>query len=216
MEGWDGTADGQPSDLTRRRWQHFGDSGAKLIWGGEAVAVQLDGRANPQSARADLERRQAGDRRRCATTLVAAHREALRRQRRRRSLRRPAAHALRPLRAAVGERSQAEPRIAYAHPLLDRRFPAGVHDDERRRSRPAGRSLRRRGEARVATPASRSSTSSTATAISVTSCSARARAPGKYGGSIENRTRFLRNVDRRHPRHGRPASASPSACRRST
>src|SRR4051812_1261215 len=24
MEGWDGTADGQPSDLTIRRWQRFG------------------------------------------------------------------------------------------------------------------------------------------------------------------------------------------------
>src|SRR5262245_25003352 len=47
MEGWDGTADGEPSDLTRRRWTHFGQSGAKLIWGGEAVAVRHDGRANP-------------------------------------------------------------------------------------------------------------------------------------------------------------------------
>ena len=47
MEGWDGTRDGEPSDLTRRRWQRFGASGAKLIWGGEAVAVRHDGRANP-------------------------------------------------------------------------------------------------------------------------------------------------------------------------
>lgn len=46
MEGWDGTADGQPSELTRRRWRRFGQSGAKLIWGGEAVAVRHDGRAN--------------------------------------------------------------------------------------------------------------------------------------------------------------------------
>jgi NADPH2 dehydrogenase len=46
MEGWDGTADGHPSDNTRRRWQRFGQSGAKLIWGGEAVAVRHDGRAN--------------------------------------------------------------------------------------------------------------------------------------------------------------------------
>ena len=46
MEGWDGTVDGHPSDLTRRRWQRFGRSGAKLIWGGEAVAVRHDGRAN--------------------------------------------------------------------------------------------------------------------------------------------------------------------------
>jgi hypothetical protein len=43
MEGWDGAADGHPSDLTRRRWEHFGVSGAKLIWGGEAIAVQHDG-----------------------------------------------------------------------------------------------------------------------------------------------------------------------------
>ncbi|HEV8211850.1 MAG TPA: hypothetical protein VGP77_17125, partial [Vicinamibacterales bacterium] len=47
MEGWDGTADGEPTDLTRRRWRHFGISGAKLMWGGEAVAVRHDGRANP-------------------------------------------------------------------------------------------------------------------------------------------------------------------------
>ena len=48
MEGWDGTADGRPTDLTARRWQHFGASGAKLIWGCEAVAVRHDGRANPR------------------------------------------------------------------------------------------------------------------------------------------------------------------------
>ena len=47
MEGWDGTEDGRPTELTTRRWQRFGLSGAKLIWGGEAVAVRHDGRANP-------------------------------------------------------------------------------------------------------------------------------------------------------------------------
>ncbi|MBT8485833.1 MAG: NADH:flavin oxidoreductase, partial [Phycisphaerae bacterium] len=47
MEGWDGDPDGRPTDLTRRRWRRFGASGAKLIWGGEAVAVRRDGRANP-------------------------------------------------------------------------------------------------------------------------------------------------------------------------
>ena len=47
MEGWDGTTDGRPTDFTRRRWQRFGLSGAKLIWGGEAVAVRPDGRGNP-------------------------------------------------------------------------------------------------------------------------------------------------------------------------
>src|SRR6185369_15461756 len=47
MEGWDGLLDGNPSENTIRRWQRFGASGAKLIWGGEAVAVSHDGRANP-------------------------------------------------------------------------------------------------------------------------------------------------------------------------
>ena len=47
MEGWDAHRDGSPSDFTLRRWRNFGRSGAKLIWGGEAAAVQPGGRANP-------------------------------------------------------------------------------------------------------------------------------------------------------------------------
>ncbi len=47
MEGWDGTPQGAPTDLVKRRWKRFGMSGAKLIWGGEAVAVEPAGRANP-------------------------------------------------------------------------------------------------------------------------------------------------------------------------
>ncbi|MBC6998472.1 NADH:flavin oxidoreductase [Cytophaga sp. FL35] len=47
MEGWDGTKDGLPTDHTRRRWHNFAISGAKLLWGCEAVAVRPDGRANP-------------------------------------------------------------------------------------------------------------------------------------------------------------------------
>ncbi len=47
MEGWDATTEGKPTDLTKRRWHRFGSSGAKLIWGTEAVAVRHDGRANP-------------------------------------------------------------------------------------------------------------------------------------------------------------------------
>ncbi len=47
MEGWDGTKDGRPTEDTLRRWRRFGQSGAKLICGGEAVAVRQDGRANP-------------------------------------------------------------------------------------------------------------------------------------------------------------------------
>jgi 2,4-dienoyl-CoA reductase-like NADH-dependent reductase (Old Yellow Enzyme family) len=47
MEGWDGTADGAPTGLVTRRWERFGGSGAKLVWGGEAVAVDAVARANP-------------------------------------------------------------------------------------------------------------------------------------------------------------------------
>src|SRR5258708_16482671 len=47
MEGWDGTTDGRPTDNTIRRWRRFGESGAKLIWGGEAVAVPPPGPPNP-------------------------------------------------------------------------------------------------------------------------------------------------------------------------
>ncbi len=47
MEGWDNTTDGRPTDLTRRRWQRWGASGAKLIFGAEAMAVRPDGRGSP-------------------------------------------------------------------------------------------------------------------------------------------------------------------------
>jgi NADPH2 dehydrogenase len=46
MEGWDGDEHGRPTDLVRRRWSRFGASGCGLVWG-EATAVRLDGRANP-------------------------------------------------------------------------------------------------------------------------------------------------------------------------
>lgn len=48
MEGWDGEPDGRPGELTVRRWRNSGRSGAALMWGGEAVAVRADGRANPR------------------------------------------------------------------------------------------------------------------------------------------------------------------------
>src|SRR5258706_7864399 len=47
MEGWDATTDGHPTPDLIRRWRRFGESGAKFMWGMEAVAVRPDGRANP-------------------------------------------------------------------------------------------------------------------------------------------------------------------------
>jgi 2,4-dienoyl-CoA reductase-like NADH-dependent reductase (Old Yellow Enzyme family) len=48
MEGWDALSDGSPSELTERRWQRFALSGAKLIWGAEACAVCHQGKGNPR------------------------------------------------------------------------------------------------------------------------------------------------------------------------
>ena len=45
MEGCDGTLEGAAGELTVRRWARFGGGGAKMLWG-EAVAIAPDARAN--------------------------------------------------------------------------------------------------------------------------------------------------------------------------
>lgn len=47
MEGCDGTPDGSPSELTYRRYDRFARGGAGLVWF-EATAVVREGRANPR------------------------------------------------------------------------------------------------------------------------------------------------------------------------
>src|SRR5881296_1402558 len=117
MEGWDGTSDGRPTELTFRRWRRFGASGAKLIWGGEAVAVSHDGRANPnqlainQHARADLYK--------LREALVAEHHRSVG------SLANlmiglQLTHSGRFSRPNIKDRP--EPRIVYHHPILDKRL----------------------------------------------------------------------------------------------
>lgn len=46
MEGCDGTEDGRPGELTKRRYRRFAEGGAGIIWF-EATAVLPEGRANP-------------------------------------------------------------------------------------------------------------------------------------------------------------------------
>lgn len=46
MEGFDGEADGSPSDLTFRRYERYAAGGSGLIWF-EATSVVPDGRSNP-------------------------------------------------------------------------------------------------------------------------------------------------------------------------
>ena len=190
MEGWDGTAAGEPTELTERRWRNFGLSGAKLIWGGEAAAVRHDGRANPHQlliSEATWEKLA-----RLREALVEAHEDAYGKG---------AAsdlavglqitHSGRNSRPNAWERP--EPLVAWNHPLLDRRFPAGVRllsDEELERL--AGDFVK------AAVLAQRAGYAF----VDVKHChgylghellSARTRA-GRYGGSFENRTRFLREI----------------------
>jgi 2,4-dienoyl-CoA reductase-like NADH-dependent reductase (Old Yellow Enzyme family) len=117
MEGWDGDAHGAPTDLVRRRWRRFGESGAKLVWGGEAVAVRRDGRANPNQLVIDestIDGLAA-----LRVELVDAH---------------VAAHGsddelvvgLQLTHSGRWSRPTGalQPRVAYHHPILDGRVPA--------------------------------------------------------------------------------------------
>jgi 2,4-dienoyl-CoA reductase-like NADH-dependent reductase (Old Yellow Enzyme family) len=190
MEGWDGTRDGEPSELTRRRWRHFGISGAKFIWGGEAVAVRHDGRANPNQLLLTSKTQRAIAALR--DELIAAHRERF------------GANADGDL--AVGLQlthsgrysrpnlyDQPEPRAGAPNPLLDRRFPAGIqvlNDDE----------LDRLVDDFVT--AAKLARDAGFRFVDVKAChgylghellGARTRS-GKYGGSLENRTRFMRTI----------------------
>ena len=190
MEGWDGTPGGEPSDLTTRRWRHFGQSGAKLIWGGEAVAVCMEGRANPnQLVLTEATQKALGALR---EALVAAHTDRFGSD---------AAddlyiglqltHSGRFSRPHAHDRP--EPLAAYAHPLLDARFPRGV-------SVLSDADLDRLVRDFIA--AARRAHAVGFQWVDVKHChgylghellSAYSR-PGRYGGSFENRTRFLREV----------------------
>ena len=114
MEGWDATIDGRPTDLVRRRWGRFGASGAALVWGGEAVAVVPEGRANPRQlcigphAVGDLSGLRAG--------LVDAHRQA-------RGTIDGLVVGLQLTHSGRWSRPEGRPapRVAYRHPVLDQR-----------------------------------------------------------------------------------------------
>ncbi len=190
MEGWDGTADGNPTEHTIRRWRRFGESGAGLIWGGEAVAVTHEGRANPNQL-VIVEHTMQGLAQ-LRENLLQEHQKVFG------SKLAPViglqlTHSGRYCRP--NEQHRNEPVIAYHHPILDQRlqlpadFPALTDSDidkivqEFHRAAAAADKLG-------------------FDFVDIKHChgylaheflSAHTR-PGKYGGSFENRTRFLRDV----------------------
>jgi NADPH2 dehydrogenase len=190
MEGWDGTRDGRPSELTRRRWQRFGASGAKLIWGGEAVAVRHDGRANPHQLL--LHDDTLADLANLRETLLAEHHQRYGRT----------DDLLVGLQlthsgrfACPNDWDRREPVLLYHHPLLDRKFgvpadwPVLSDDDVARLVDDFVQAAKRSYKAGFAF-------------VDIKHChgylgheflSAVDR-PGRYGGSFDNRTRFLREV----------------------
>lgn len=190
MEGWDSTRDGKPTELTRRRWQRFGLSGAKLIFGGEAVAVREDGKGSPSQL--VISEENLGDIASLRELLVRTHEERF--------------SSSKDLLVGVQlthsgrvsrphDMKQPEPVILYNHPVLDRRFGVTADtkvltDDE----------IARLIDGFI--EAARLAQQAGFDFVDIKHChgylgheflSAVDR-PGHYGGSFENRTRFLREI----------------------
>ncbi|MSU21195.1 MAG: NADH:flavin oxidoreductase [Pedosphaera sp.] len=190
MEGWDGTTTGGVTEEMRRRWQRFGESGAKLIYGGEAMAIRPDGRANPNQLIINEENKAGLAELR--EILVRAHKErfgntddlAIGFQ---------LTHSGRFCKP--NDKKRMEPRVAYRHPILDRKF--NVTSDAQVFADSEIEELIQDyiNAAKVARDVG-------ADFVDIKHChgyllheflSAFTR-PGKYGGAFENRTRILREI----------------------
>jgi NADPH2 dehydrogenase len=190
MEGWDATRDGNISESMLRRWHRLGTSGAKLIWGCEAAAVSHAGRANPNQLMVSAHTLKGLQQLR--TALVEGHRETAGSDKDL-LIGLQLTHSGRYCRP--NEHAKPEPRILYRHPILDRRLGLTVDYP-----------LLTDGEigaiiadfiraAHVAREAGFDF-------VDIKHChgylgheflSAHTRA-GIYGGSLENRTRFLKET----------------------
>lgn len=189
MEGWDAAADGRPSAHTLRRWQRFGASGAAMIWGGEAFAVQADGRANPRQ----LYLNEAVD---VVASLAGLREEVL-------AGGREQGDEVAPLMGLQlthsGRFSRPEgdfaPRIAARHPYLEQRYPASADVEPL-----TDLELEGIGERYVA--AARLAAAAGFDFVDIKCChgyllhellGAKTR-PGPYGGDLQGRTRLLRRI----------------------
>jgi 2,4-dienoyl-CoA reductase-like NADH-dependent reductase (Old Yellow Enzyme family) len=183
MEGCDATPGGSPDELTWRRYERFGDGGPKLIWF-EATAVCEEGRANPRQLwiRPD----NVGQFARLLEATLARHREAWG----------TSDDVLAPLQLTHSGRYSYPKRIIACHnPAIDAKtslppdYPViadeeleRLEDDYVRAARLALQSGFRAIDLKV-----------THGYLLSELMGARVR-PGRYGGSLENRTRFVRNV----------------------
>jgi len=192
MEGWDADANGAPSEHTLRRWRNFGLSGAKLIWGGEAAAVRKDGRANPNQTLA-LEANRAGlqqlwqELRDAHQTQFGSTDDLL--------VGLQLTHSGRFSKPNFKDR--AEPRIAYHHPLLDRKFGIDPRNED-----VVWSDADLEGLIDEFVQAARLAWDIGYQFVDVKAChgyllheflSARAR-PGKFGGDFSGRTRLLLSI----------------------
>ena len=190
MEGWDGTTTGGVTDEMLRRWSRFGESGAKLIYGGEAMAVRPDGRANPNQI--IINRENQGGIARLRQTLLDSHTarfgsvEDL-------VIGFQLTHSGRFCRP--NDKKRLEPRIAFRHPILDRKF--GITDDSALLTdEDIEQLIQKYVEAAAVAEAVG------ADFVDIKHChgyllheflGAHTRT-GPYGGSFENRTRILREI----------------------
>jgi len=191
MEGCDGHPDGTPGELTLRRYQRFGAGGAKLIWG-EACAVVSEGRANPRQLL--ISESSAGALAELQRTCRDAHRAAWGRD----------DDLLIGLQLThSGRYSFAAPIRAVHDPLLD---PRTILDKATGRTASVDdplitdEELDRLQDAYA--QAARRAYQIGFDFVDLKQChryllnellAARSR-PGKYGGSFENRTRFIREL----------------------
>jgi len=190
MEGWDGTTSGGATEEVRRRWQRFGQSGAKLIYGGEAMAVRPDGRANPNQL--IIVEQNKKDLAELREILIRAHGE------RYGNTGDPVigfqlTHSGRFCKP--NDKFRLEPSVAYRHPILDKKFnvtsDAQVFTDGE---------IEQLIQCYIA--AAKIAWDVGADFVDIKHChgyllheflSAFTR-PGKYGGSFESRTRILREI----------------------
>jgi 2,4-dienoyl-CoA reductase-like NADH-dependent reductase (Old Yellow Enzyme family) len=183
MEGCDSDLDGNPDELTIRRYERFALGGAKLIWF-EATAVRQDGRANPRQLW--LHDGNVEAYKTLYSRILSLHKERFG----------TTDDLLIPVQLThSGRYSYPNRIIAYHNPLIDAKTAtpasqAPISDEE----------LEQLEDQFLHTAKLAHRAGFRAIDLKVTHgyllselMGAKTR-PGRYGGSLENRTRFIRNV----------------------